>query len=132
MNLLTISLSPTLEALITSFLQQFSATLARIEKKMDAAYSQERLQMSVLDDRIKALTAQVQADTDATSAATKLINGITAQIAAAVSAAQAAGATTAQLAELTALQASLKANDDTLAAAVVANTPPPPPPAPPV
>lgn len=83
--------------------------------------------MAQLDDQITALTAQVQADTTVIGSAVKLINGIAAQIQAAVQAALAAGATAAQLKALNDLQTQLKTNDDSLAAAVAANTPPAPP-----
>ena len=83
--------------------------------------------MPALDDQITALTAEVTRDNTVMGSAVTLINGINARIAAAVAAAQAAGATPAQLSELVALQASLKTNTDALSAAVVANTPAPPP-----
>lgn len=72
-----------------------------------------------LDD----LTAQVKANSDLLDSATTLINGIAARIDAAVAAAGAAGATPAELAQMVALSAELKAKDDSLSAAVVANTP---------
>lgn len=78
---------------------------------------------SVLDDTIAALTAQVTANTDAEASATTLLNSIPSLIQAAVDKALAAGATPAQLQEITDLQAKLQASVTPLAAAVVANTP---------
>ncbi len=79
--------------------------------------------MSKLDDTITALTSQVAANKNAEQSALKLIQAIPGLITTAVAAAQAAGATPAQLQSFTDLTASLKANDDELAAAVIANTP---------
>ena len=76
-----------------------------------------------IDDAIANLTARVQADTDATNAAATMINGFAAQLAAAVAAAQSAGATPAQLQSLTDLGTTIQANADALATAVSANTP---------
>lgn len=89
--------------------------------------------MSALDDKIAALQAEVAKNTSIEKSALALIQGFGAQLAAAVAAALAAGASAAQLQSLTDLQTSLATNDDELAAAVAANTvpaPPPPPPAP--
>jgi hypothetical protein len=76
-----------------------------------------------IDTAITNLTAQVAADTSATSAATTMINGFAAQLAAAVAAAQNAGATPAQLQSFTDLGAAVQANADALSAAVTQNTP---------
>lgn len=78
--------------------------------------------MAELDDKITALQSEVANDTTVIGSAVTLINGFSAQLAAAVAAAQAAGATPAQLQSLTDLGAVLKTNDDALAAAVAANT----------
>jgi hypothetical protein len=75
-----------------------------------------------IDASIATLTTQVQADTDASNAAATLINGFAAQLAAAVAAAQNAGATPAQLQSFTDLGTAIQANADSLAAAVTANT----------
>jgi len=83
--------------------------------------------MAALDDQITALTAQVAQNTTVEKSALALINGFAAQLAAAIAAAQAAGATTAQLKALSDLGTSLKSSDDELAAAVAANTPAAPP-----
>lgn len=74
------------------------------------------------------LTAAVQAEQTVNQSAITLINGFAAQLAAAVAAAQAAGATTAQLASLSALSTEIAANSTALSAAVSANTPAPPAP----
>ncbi len=73
------------------------------------------------------LEAQIKASDDVIDSAVILINGIQTQIADAVAKALANGATAAELAPLTDLNASLKAKTDSLAAAVLANTPPAPP-----
>jgi len=75
-----------------------------------------------VDAAIANLTARVQADTDATNAAATMINGFAAQLAAAVAAAQSAGATPAQLQSLTDLGTTIQANADALSTAVTANT----------
>jgi hypothetical protein len=94
-----------------SSLSQILAGIVRLEK-----------QMALLDDQITALTAQVEANTTVEKSALALIQGFAAQLAAAVAAASAAGATPTQLAALNALGTTIKANDDELAAAVAANT----------
>lgn len=83
--------------------------------------------MAAIDDKIAALQAEVTRETTIEKSAVALIQGISGQIAAAVQAALAAGATTAQLQSLTDLQTTLAANDDELSAAVTANTPATPP-----
>lgn len=75
-----------------------------------------------LDAQIADLTTSVQNETTVSNSALTLIQGISAQIAAAVAAASSAGATTTQLQALSNLQATLDDNDTTLAAAVTANT----------
>lgn len=94
-----------------SSLSQILAGIARLEIKMAA-----------LDDQITALTAQVSKNTDVEKSALALIQGFAAQLATAVAAAAAAGATPTQLSALNALGSTIKANDDELAAAVAANT----------
>lgn len=71
---------------------------------------------------LTALTAQVQANTDAEASAIALLNGLSAQLAAVAT----------DPAKVSDLANSLKSSADALAAAVVANTPaaPAPPPAP--
>lgn len=77
----------------------------------------------VLQDKIDQLTAQVARNTTVEASASALIKGFAAQLAAAVAAASAAGATPVQLQALTDLGASIGAADDDLSAAVAANTP---------
>lgn len=107
---------------------QFQALLAHlisIERKIDQY-------MPPLDDQISALQAEVAKQSTVDQSAVTLIQGLSSQLAAALTAAQNAGATPTQLAALSALQTQLSANDTGLAAAVTANTPiPPTPPAPP-
>lgn len=81
----------------------------------------------LMDQEIAALQAEVTAQTTVDQSALTLIQGFGARLDAAVAAATAAGATPAQLASITALTASIKANDDALAAAVLAGTPAAPP-----
>lgn len=82
--------------------------------------------MSALDDAITQLQTDVANLTTVDQSAVALINGFAAQLAAAVAAAQAAGATATQLQSLTDLHTAITAQDDALAAAVTANTPAPP------
>lgn len=85
---------------------------------------QREIQMSVtLQTSIDGLTAKVQAQTAVDASAVTLIQGIPQLIAAAVAAATAAGATSAQLQAITDLGTQLDAASGPLAAAVTANTP---------
>lgn len=79
--------------------------------------------VNALDTQIATLTADVAAETTVEQSAITLINGIPTLIANAVAAAQAAGATPAELAALTALGTSITNSSANLAAAVTANTP---------
>lgn len=81
-----------------------------------------------LDAQIATLTASVAANKTAADSAITLINGFKQQLADAVAAAQAAGATDAQLQAILDLQATLDAETANLAAAVASNTPSPTPP----
>lgn len=76
---------------------------------------------------LQPLEDQIAATDTVIDSAIVLINGIQAQIATAVAAAIANGATAAELAPLTDLNAGLKAKTDALAASVAANTPAAPP-----
>lgn len=76
-----------------------------------------------LQSSIDALTAQVTAEDTVIDGAVTLINGFAAQLAAAVAAAQAAGASPAQLQALTDLGTTIQGKSTALAAAVTANTP---------
>jgi|HubBroStandDraft_2_1064218.scaffolds.fasta_scaffold07588_10 hypothetical protein len=104
-------------------LKPLQTQLDRIEAKLDALTKQEQKDMAVLDDDLTALTTQVAANTSVIGSAVAMINGIGAQIAAAVAAATAAGATPAQLAAVVALQSTIQNDDGTLSAAILANTP---------
>lgn len=75
-----------------------------------------------LDTAIAALQADVTQETTVNQSAITLLNGIPALIATAVADAQAAGATPAELASITALGMAITANTTNLAAAVTANT----------
>jgi hypothetical protein len=78
---------------------------------------------SALDQAIASLQAQVTQETTVNQSAVTLLNGIPALIQAAVSQAQAAGATPAQLQALTDLGTTIASNTSGLSAAVTANTP---------
>jgi predicted nucleic acid-binding Zn-ribbon protein len=93
-------------------------TLARIE----AATIEENRRMTALETAIDLLTKQVAANTSQIASASTLIKGLHQQLVDAIAAAQAAGATPGQLAQLNALQAAIKQSDDDLAAAVVEGT----------
>lgn len=99
------------------------ATIEKLLKKLMILVKGEILEMAALDDAITALQAEVANDTTVIQSADTLINGIAAQITAAVNAALAAGATPAQLTALSTLTSTLVANDTSLANAVAANTP---------
>lgn len=79
--------------------------------------------MNALDTEIASLTATVTNEETVEASAVALINGFSAQLAAAIANAGSAGATPDQLAQLTALQTSVATSSATLAGAVVANTP---------
>lgn len=83
--------------------------------------------MSQVDDAITALQVSVANLTTVDQSAVTLIQGIGAQIQAAVDAALAQGATPAQLQALTDLKTAIDAQDIQLAAAVSAATPAAPP-----
>jgi len=83
-----------------------------------AIYKRLEKIMSALDD----LTAAVASETTVNQSAITLLNGISAQITAAVAAAQAG-----DMAPLSGLAAQITANTTALAAAVTANTPATPP-----
>jgi hypothetical protein len=110
---------------------QLVATNHRLER-METAFlnlAQQGLnKMSEMDDRLAELQADVTAESGAVDSAVTLIEGISQQIADAVAAAQAAGATPQQLQVLSDLDAAVKAKTQSLADAVAANTNPPSPP----
>lgn len=107
------------QVLVANLLQQ---QLGRIEQKLDAAKTQESSDMAILDDKIQALTDQVTRNTTVIGGAKTMISGFSQQLADAVTAAKAAGASDAQLQSLTDLGTALKSSDDDLAAAIAANT----------
>gem|GEM_PF-4915229 len=97
--------------------------LDRIEQKLDAAALQEQHDMAQLDDELTSLTTTVASNTTVIASGAAMISGFSAQLAAAIAAAQAAGATPAQLSAVTDLQTALDANNATLTAAIASNTP---------
>jgi hypothetical protein len=109
---------------LNPFKSVMSLLMADAVKEIKTAIKEsENRIMSALDDQITALTTEVENETNVEKSALTLIQGIGAQISAAVAAATAAGATPAQLAAIKAVQTTLAANDSELSAAVVANTP---------
>lgn len=83
---------------------------------------------ATLSDAINTLAADVAAEQTVEQSAITLLNSIPQLIKDAVAAAQAAGATPAQLAALDALATSIEGNTPLLAKAVTDNTPAAPPP----
>jgi len=79
--------------------------------------------MAAIDDNITKLQADVSAENTVIDSAVALINGFASQLAAAVSAAQSAGATPAQLQSLTDLSTSIESKTQALATAVASGTP---------
>lgn len=73
--------------------------------------------------QLDALTTEITNATTVEDSATALINGIAAQIAAAVQAALANGATAAEIQPVADLGTQLQAKSDALQAAITANTP---------
>lgn len=101
-----------------------------IEKKLDQLTVEVRRMNATTDTlatEITALQQQVTAETTVEQSAITLINGFSGQLAAAVAAAQAAGATPDQLTALHALDQQIQTSSAALAAAVSANTPAAPP-----
>jgi hypothetical protein len=74
-------------------------------------------------ETLEKLRAEVERNKAVDQSAIALLNGIVARIEAAVAAALAGGATSAQVAEMKALATSLGEDTNALAAAVEANTP---------
>ena len=117
---------------ITHIINKIDALSAKIDHVLSLlaqAATQEQKDMTALDDAITSLKAAVAANTSEIASARTLIQGIGSQITNAVAAALAAGATAAQLAELSSLGTTLASDDAGLASDVVANTPAAPPPA---
>ena len=92
-----------------------------------AALNRLETHMTAMDDEIAALQADVTAEGTVIDSAVTMIEGFSAQLAAAVAAASAAGATPTQLQALTDLDTAIKAKAGELSAAVAAGTTPPPP-----
>lgn len=105
---------------------RIEAALGLIASKLDTLINSQKKQeksMSLLDDKIADLTAEVAKNTTITTSVVTLLRGVPALIDAAVTKALAAGATEAQLKDITDLSTGLKANDQALADAIAANTP---------
>jgi len=86
-------------------------------------FEKELKVMAQIDDELAAVQANVTDSGTVIDSAVVLINGIGAQVAAAVAAAIAAGATPAELQAVTDLGTAITAKSGQLAAAVAANTP---------
>jgi hypothetical protein len=102
------------------------ATLTRLERKVDRVLRfliHTTIMEIEMTGELDALATQVKANTDVEASALQLIQGIQARLDAAIAAASAAGATPAQLAQLTTETAALKTSADALASAVAASTP---------
>jgi hypothetical protein len=96
--------------------------LARIETLLGAVLAQDKKMADTFDAELQTLTANVANLTTVDGSAVALINGFAAQLAAAVAAAQAAGATPAQLQSFSDLNTAVSTQSASLAAAVTANT----------
>ncbi len=105
---------------ITQLIQSFALIQQKLDKIISTQDKHGKL-MAQIDDEITQLQADVTAAKGAQDSAIALINGIAGKIAAAVQAAQAAGATTAQLQALTDLHTAVTAETTSLATAVAAN-----------
>lgn len=76
-----------------------------------------------IQDGLDDLSSKVEANTSVEQSAVALLNGLSAQVAAAIEAAKNAGASDAQVQAFSDLRASLDTSTQDLAAAVAANTP---------
>lgn len=101
--------------------------LRAIQTQLAAIMGKLNNMSAEIDAALTTLQADVTAENTVIDSAVALINGFAAQLAAAVAAAQAAGATPAQLQAFTDLGTSITTKSGELSAAVAANTPPPPP-----
>lgn len=104
--------------------------IREINRKLDAILAEQAAirkdiatMSQTLQTQITTLQADVTAENTVIDSAVTLINGFAAQLATAVAAAQAAGATPAELQSLTDLGTSITSKSSALAAAVAANTP---------
>ncbi len=109
--------TPTLQSLLQGISDKLSTIISNQQK--------EQISMAALDDQITALTIEVANNTTVEASALTLIRGLKTQLATALAAAAAAGATPVQLASLTSLVGTLTTSDAALAAAVGANITPP-------
>lgn len=119
-----------LQLAMNGIVANMAESLLSINANLEKVLTNEGIIMSdtsALGTEIAALTVQVTNDTSVEASATTMIAGFSAQLAAAIAAAQAAGATPDQLASLTALGGDLDTGSAALAAAVAANTPAAPP-----
>ncbi len=107
-------------ASILAFLQQVNWKLDVIQAQLTKGQNMA----TALDTQIAEIQKSVTSLTTTVGSATALISGFSAQLGAAISAAQAAGATPAELQSLTDLKTSIDANTTSLAAAVAANATP--------
>lgn len=105
-------------------LDEIRACLDVIREQLHTIHRDIHAMSATLQDAITALQAEVAAENSVIDSAVLLINGFAGQLAAAIAAATAAGATTAQLQSLTDLGTSITSKQSELAAAVAANTPP--------
>lgn len=111
----TISLDP---AVMTQIMRLASA----IETQLPLLRKFNKMSAE-LDTAITDLQGDLQADTDVVSSATALMSQLNQMLADAIAAANAAGATPAELQSLSDLHAAWSAKSQELAAAVAANTP---------
>lgn len=102
-------------------------TLVGLVRTLITGVAQMSGTVNTLAAEITQLQADSAAQTTVIQSAETVINGIAGQIAAAVAAAQAQGATPEQLQALTDLHTQLSANTAGLSASIAANTTPPAP-----
>lgn len=108
-------------------LQDIRISLLEIRQSIRNLHGVVTAMSATLADQIQALQADVTAENTVIDSAVALINGFAAQLAAAIAAATAAGATAEQLQALADLGTSINDRSAGLSAAVAANTPAAPP-----
>ncbi len=124
-------LSPTIPGVIDAlrnlvravFRMGVDPLLAGLSQQLTEIHAEIRTMSTKTDDAIANLKTDVQAQTTVITSVSTFIAGLSTQLATALASAKDAGATDEQLAELTDLDASVKANNAALAAAVAAGTP---------
>jgi len=121
-NAVDVEFAKTIFGIVAQALVQ-GTQLDRIERKLGAIALQEHYDMAQLDDELTSLTTTVASNTTVIASGAAMISGFSAQLAAAIAAAQAAGASPAQLQAVTDLQTALDTNNATLTAAIATNTP---------